>query len=759
MIPRKIAKIRDRSNTDQPMFVTWNDDDPSSKKIAFNTLAKANTEYGAIATRQQSYGSDIFMNAGPQGSTISVRDGMSRGDWEYFRPEEAIPRNFRNILYACIMAYKRVSIIKKAVDVMGEFTCQGIRLVHPNPGIQKIYEEWAKKVNFYERSERFCNYLYRTGNVIIQRGTAILKENDLNNLRKGIATNDVLEQIESPPKIRKGELPWEYNFINPLALDILGGEDLAQFVGTPVYGLNVPRKVFNKIRSPKTQEEKYIVSQLPDYIVTAVRAGKKIIPLDPEKIMTFYYKKDDWQIWAEPVTYSIIDDLMLFNKMRLADLAALDGAISHIRIWKLGDLANKIIPTPAALARLAEILVNNTAVGAIDLIWGPELTLEETKTDVHQFLGSEKYSQCLSNIREGLGIPSASRGSSKGGGKGGMESYLSLKIMIESLKYGRKVLNSFWEPEIVWVQRALGLRQPATIQYDYMVLTDENAFLRLLIELADRDLISIESIQESFGFIPEIEQALIRKEHRKRSSGKMKAKAGPFHQPQVEDDLLKIFAQTGIITPSEAGVELGERTPGEKSMMDLKGQQAKQLAAMKPPPNGNPLLRTKPKGKSGQGRPKGKKDVLPRKKRSLKPTKAAAEFFATRAWAREIQGVIAEIVNPLYVESCGKKNVRSLTDDEAKKLEQFKFAILCNTEPFTQFDDNKLDEVVKQTLIIPDIVQQLLLATLAKFTEKFGRTPTIDEARLFQAEVYSLYRQNENISVVVEEEEELPAMT
>jgi hypothetical protein len=743
MPPRKIANIPDRQNSVQPMFVTWEDD--KGKKAALMTAAQASAQYGAIASKERAYGSDIFMNAG---TNVSVRDGISRRDWEYFRPEEAIPRDIRNIIGACMMAYKRIGFIKNVIDTMAEFTCQGIKIVHQNPRIQDLCQQWGKKVGLKERSERFCNYLYRTANVIVQRETAIVREKDLDNLRKGLAAEDI-QPIDTPPPVRKGEIPWSYTFINPMSLDILGGDELAQFAGVAVYGLTIPERVYNKIRNPKTPEEKYIVSQIPDLFVNHVRNGKKIIPLDPNKVQAFFYKKDDWQVWAEPITYGVIDDLILFNKMRLADLSALDGAISHIRLWRLGDLANHIFPTPAAIARLAEVLVNNTAVGAIDLIWGPELTLEETSTDVYRFLGSEKYGQTMQNIYDGMGVPYPNQAGGKG--KGGMASYLSLRVMIERLKYGRDILNSFWEPELIWLQKALGLRIAPQLQYDYMVLSDENAFLRLLIDLIDRDIIAAETVQEAFGRIPEIEQAIIRSEHRKRASGKMKAKAGPYHSPQVEDDLLKIFAQSGIITPSEAGVELGDRAKGEKTMMELKLEQAKQAAKVKQAnspfgggnPNGNPDVTTKQKGKPGQGRPPGQRDTQPRKQRALKPAKAV-DFFSTRAWARQVQATISEVVSPIYCESCGKDTVRKLTDEETKNLEEFKFALLCNLEPYAEFNEEILCEMVKTPLPIPPLVSELLAATLGKFTEKFARAPSVDETRLFQAEVYSLYTQGDD---------------
>jgi hypothetical protein len=750
--PRRNSKIPNRPSPNDAMFVTWQD--AGERKLALTTAAQASQEYGVIAQRERAYGSDIFMGAGGPG--ISTRDGMSRRDWEYFRPEDSIPREIRNIISTSMQAYNRIGIVGNTIDVMGEFTCQGIRLVHPNPRIQDLCQNWAKKINLYDRAERFCNYLYRMGNVIVMRETAIVKPTDIDNLRRGIAaegSNDIVDRIDPPPKVRAGEVPWSYTYINPLSLELLGGDELAQFAGVAVYGLVIPQSVYNKIRNPKSPEERYIVEQLPQYVVTSARTGRKVIPLDPAKVQAFFYKKDDWQIWAKPITYRIIDDLVLYNKMRLADLSALDGAISHIRLWTLGSLEHQIMPTAAGMARLAEVLINNTATGAIDLIWGPELSFTETSTDVHRFLGSDKYGQTIQNIYDGLGVPYPSQGS--GSGKGGMASQLSMRIMVERLKYGRGILNSFLEPELIWFQRALGLRQAPSIQYDYMVLDDENAWLRLLIELADRDLISVESLQEAFGKVPEIEQMLIRREHQKRDSGKLKRKVGPFHNPEVEDDLIKIFAQTGLVTPGEVGIELGDRAPGEKSMMELKLDQAKQAAKLKQqtsPFGGNGVPNSKPKGQPGQGRPKGKRDSLPRQKRTVKPVKAA-NFFATRAWAREVQGTIAEVVNPVYLSFCSKDTVRKLTDEEFKNLETFKFAVLCNLDPFTEFTEDKFKSMVENPLPTHPIVYELLNATLTKFAEKFARTPTIDETRLFQAEVYSLYAVADDEALNLEEED------
>ena len=97
-----------------------------------------------------------------------------------------------------------------------------------------------------------------------------------------------------------------------------------------------------------------------------IKNGQTTIPLDPEKVSVHYYKKDDWLIWSNPMIYAILDDIIMLEKMKLADISALDGAISNIRLWSLGDLDNKILPTKAAINKLRNILASNVGGGTID---------------------------------------------------------------------------------------------------------------------------------------------------------------------------------------------------------------------------------------------------------------------------------------------------------------------------------------------------------------------------------------------------------
>ena len=67
-----------------------------------------------------------------------------------------------------------VKLEMEHIDLMGDFASQGIRLVHRNKRIERFYRRWFKKINGKDRSERFLNNLYKSGNVVIDRRTAKL---------------------------------------------------------------------------------------------------------------------------------------------------------------------------------------------------------------------------------------------------------------------------------------------------------------------------------------------------------------------------------------------------------------------------------------------------------------------------------------------------------------------------------------------------------------------------------------------------------
>lgn len=707
MKPRK-KHPREQGMIAEPAYIDLNGND---RTTAFKQMSEAVQTYGVI---DKSVG--YFQDLSNLTSNVSGRPGLDRQDYNEFRPQEAIPNKHKDIMRVTNRVYHTVGLARNMIDLMADFACQGIKINHPNKRIEKFYRNWFEKVCGSERSERFLNYLFRLGNVIIRIQTAQLSSSNKQNLYKTSSSPDI--QIKGKPK-NTNEIPWKYTFLDPGIVDIVGGT-LAGFVGNQVFSINLPANLRRIIKNPKTTIEKELVSLLPSDVLLAARSNKPY-PLDREKTDIYYYKKDDWDEWAKPMIYAILSDIIMLQKLKLADSSALDGAISNIRIIKLGDIENKIFPTSAAVNRISEALQSNVGGGTIDIVWGPDIDLLESQSSAHFFLGEEKYVPHLNSIYAGLGIPQTLTGGSGGGGA--TNNFISLKTLIQRLEYGRSILLDFWNKEIKKVQNVMGFRLPATITFGLSNLGDEVSMNVLLKDLADRNIISEELLIERVGGDPDLERVRTNREDKERQTNKRREKASPYHDPQFGIALKKLSLQTGIVTPSEVG--LSTESPKEHLRIYEKKKGEKTSLEMRQAPSQGPV-------KVGQkGRPKNSKDKQKRKTPDFKPkTKATIEM-----WAKGAQNVIAEVINPLFLLHHNKKNFRSLSTQEFNMCEELKFGVLFNLEPLTEISEDTIIEALNKEE--NQEILNIYRSWNKNLSKTLNRKLTVDECRHIHTCLYS----------------------
>ena len=445
----------------------------------------------------------------------------------------------------------------------------------------------------------------------------------------------------------------------------------------------------------------------------------------------FYYKKDDWQEWADPMTYACFKDLLLYEKLKLADQAALDGAISKIRVWKLGSLDHKLAPTAAAASALGDILGTNVGGGTMDIVWGPDIELIETGTDVQRFLGEEKYRPTLMAIYACLGIPPTLTGTF--GASGTTNNFISLKTLTERLNYVRNILLDFWNYQVKIVQDSMGFRFPAQIEFDFMYLDDPASMTQLMINLADRNIISDEFVQRNVKARPSIERKRLANENKRRDSGSMSEKISPFHAVDKDFSLEKIALQTGVATPSEVGLDLNDRKDGEEPALEMRrpkekkgpsDDQPKQQTLNFPEDNDTPPT-------EGPGRPKNSRDVIQRERRTFKPKQKAA----IEIWAKQAQEEISKAVNSSILDTFNKKNMRSLNNEQSRHAEMMKFEILCNLSVGEELSEEAIFAAVNKDAA-PGIHEECNSWIVAA-SEQIGRRLTIEEIRNLRAAFYA----------------------
>lgn len=692
----------------------------------FSTSSNFNPDYLSEAGLVESTSArDRFANVEPG---ISVRESMNQRSQDFFRWDERTPRAKNEKITACDRAYRTCGPVKFILDMMTDFVCQGLDIYHPNASKQDRYRHWWKRIDGNRISDLIVSHLFRHGGVGVLRAFSKLTASDIKDLDTTQAADD-LPYIPSPaPTLNR--IPLQYTVVNPTSLTPLGGA-LGMFAGLKHYGITLDTVLVNSIKSPKTKIDKKIVEGLPKYIIDAAKSADKVVPIDPEKIEVLYYKKDDYQYWPDPLVFSVLKDIRLYDKMKDADNAAVESAISRVRLWSLGSLEHKITVGRDQFSKLRNQILASRSGGAIDMIWGAELDFKESNSDFTKVLGSAKYEPSLQAINAGLGIPQSLTG---GGETGGMtNNALSLKTLIERLQYARNLLIRFWEAEFEKLRVAFGDRHAPRLRFAIMSLSDEAAEKMLWIQLYDRHLLSDETIQERFGELPEIETARMRREVAQRSEDKRPARQGPFtEQAGHPDQLKKAVLGQGIAAPSQVGVKLAPKAEGEKSLLDR--QESQTLKTAKIAAQNKPAVTpAKKKGTPGQGRPKGKKDDKNRKTRTPK-VQATASIFTLQMKARNDLKAIGEAVTPAYLAQLGKKNLRGLSNAEAETLEHLKFAHLMNVAMDEQPDINNLKDDLGRTPLLQHL--ELLNDLTADSFAGRGVNPTVEDTREMMVSVY-----------------------
>ena len=639
----------------------------------------------------------------------SGRRGFTREDYEYFRPAESLPRKYHEIVQAIDTVYFSLAIVRNIIDLMSDFACEGVSVVHPVGSIQKFYQEWFRKVGGPERSERFLSGLYRHGMVVAEQMNGRVKQKKFDQM--SFATDDI--KLEKQ-KVFKNTIPLKYIFHNP-----------AYFTHTNYHEIN--------------QKPEYIL-KVPQHLYSDELFGRKHYfatdderTLDPLKTSVCYYKKDDWCPKPSPFLYPVIKHAMMLEKLSLADAAALDGAINKIRIFKIGHLDsnpnNHLFPSDGVIEKLDSILQTNVAGGVKDIIWGPDIELIESDTNLYQFLGEEKYVPHISQVYEGLGIPT----SFVGVGQGTTNNYISLKIMMRRLMSGRERLIEFWNHQMKQVQWAMGFAEPAYLEFNQLELGDEESERQLLIQLLDRQIVSEERVLNILGFDPRMEFKRVRKENRERASGRRPDKAGQFHNGEKEFTLKKTSLEKGYWAPEHLGLEKegGEdiKSPHEDRMEEIRNRQ-KQID------NGV-------KGGAG-GRPKGAKDTVKRKEKEFRPAIKASQTGALDVWLNIAQDIIADTLKEIALSDAGKKNLRELTVDQVRNFENVKFGVLSNIEPFESLSE----KVVFEALKLPGRFGTEFIQEQETIKNHFGRSLSLEEIRIVQKNVYK-----NNLNFVNEDED------
>lgn len=577
----------------------------------------------------------------------------------------------------CAEAYRGFGVIKNVIDLMCNFASEGITIQHKRPAIRKFYARWAEIVDLPGRVKDILREYYKYGNVFIYRTMATIDEQGYKKMRtaKGKLTADSMDpymkkrieqaEDENLKIIGNRQIPWRYTLLNPFQMHLRGSEffgesqwlfkmDEARETSSPNGAASIDKDILDETKV-----------NLPPEFKDALAKKEGMIKLDQTKLFTLHYMKDDHEDWADPLVWPVIGDVLYKNKLRAMDMSVCDSAISAVTIFKLGNLKEGFIAPPEHFRKFAEML--RTPTHAMNMVWNDAISVESSYPPVEKILGVAKYEAVDSDILKGLGIPEILMG-----GKGGnfSNSFVSVRTLLERLEEGRNEVMKWINKELRLIATVMGHRDIPTVRFGQMSLRDETAEKKLILDLLDRDIISVEAVHEVFGQDFEIELERMKSEKQIRDEEDILIKHGPFTDP---------------MTDLEKEGEMDKQFKHQEKL-NKQTQEMKQSA---------PGAGKKPVGvKKKNGRPSGTKDIKHKKKRVTKPKGMAAilsRYEELKAKGSKIYSEVDAIMANKTLELKGVKYKKSLSSQDREALDGLTYAIFTHLNP---------SDVVTESLIM-----------------------------------------------------------
>ena len=388
--------------------------------------------------------------------------------------------NIREAIELCQKAYANVAIFRNAVDIMAEFSNSNIYLEGENDKSKKFIEKWFEKIGLWKLKDQFFREYYRSGNIFLYRLDGKFSSEDFARLN----------YVYGSGSLKPGEIPIKYTLLNPYDIVI----ETATAFDSGVYKKVLSDYELERLRSPKTDEDKQVLKSLPIEVRKKIKEGQfsrdgLSIELKPEKLVYSFYKKQDYEPFAVPFGFPVLDDINWKMELKKIDQAIVRTVENVILLITMGTDPDKGGVNPNNLHAMQE-LFKNESVGRA-LIADYTTKAQFIIPDLKKVIGAEKYVIVNEDIREGLQNVIV-------GNEKFANTQIKAEIFLERLKESRNAfLNDFLQPQIKMVCKNMGFRTYPHAKFEEIDIKDEVQFQRVITRLLEIGIITPEQGIES----------------------------------------------------------------------------------------------------------------------------------------------------------------------------------------------------------------------------------------------------------------------
>lgn len=380
--------------------------------------------------------------------------------------------DIRDAVILCQKCYYNFAIFRNTIDLMTEFSTSKIYFKGGSQKSRDFFEALFDKINLWSFQDKFFREYYRSGNVFIYRFDTNIKEDDLIKITQTFGVSKAASVI----------LPARYIIINPADIQIGGN---ISFVTNRFYKVLTDYEL-ERLRHPRTDEDKEVYDALPQEVKDSIqkKANSALMPLDTHRLVAVFYKKQDYEPFAVPMGYPVLEDINAKAEMRKMDMAVTRTTQQAILLVTMGTDPDKGGVNQKNLEAM-QSLFQNESVGRV-LIADYTTKAQFVIPAIADLLDPKKYEVIDKDIQ--IGLNNILIGDEKFANQS-----IKVQVFIERLKQAREAfINEFLFPEIVRISKSLGFKNYPTPYFEDIDLKDDIQYARIYNRLVELGVLTPE---------------------------------------------------------------------------------------------------------------------------------------------------------------------------------------------------------------------------------------------------------------------------
>jgi len=374
--------------------------------------------------------------------------------------------NVRDAIELAQKAYCNIAVFRNAIDMMADFANSTMYLEGGNAKSRAFVNAWLKKIKIWNLKDQFFREFYRSGNVFLYTIEGKINVEDFSKVRNlGLS-------------LKTNKLPVRYILLNPF--DIVAKRATSFDIG--LYAKVLSEYEAERLKNPKTDEDVELYEALDPDIQRKIKndswsmSGLRV-DLDPKRLKYAFYKKQDYEPFAIPFGFPVLDDIEFKMEMKKIDQSICRTIENVVLMITMGTTPDKGGVNPRNI-RAMQSLFQNQSVGRI-LVSDYTTKAEFIIPDIQRVIGPAKYEVVNQDIKEGLQNIILNQ-----------EKFASTEVkaqmFLQRLKESRDAfLNTFLQPEIKQLCKNYGFKSTPTAKFETIDLQDQTQVQRVITRMME----------------------------------------------------------------------------------------------------------------------------------------------------------------------------------------------------------------------------------------------------------------------------------